>query len=87
MLNDDPVRTAAADKWRVTFSKDVPQGSWREKFLAKAQTTPEGVALGLRFEGSTLEFSCPDSWDRQPLRLALRVRMRVINELLKATKP
>jgi hypothetical protein len=42
MLNNDPVRTSATDRWRVTFSEELPQGSWRDKFLAKARATSEG---------------------------------------------
>jgi hypothetical protein len=87
MLNNDPVRTSVADRWRITFSEELPQGAWRDKFLAKAQATPEGHALRLSFEGSTLEFDCPDSEDREILKLALHSRQRLINELLKATKP
>jgi len=56
-------------------------------FLASAQATPEGRALGLSFEGSTLAFNCPDSADEGTLKSALHTRMRLINELLKATKP
>ena len=87
MLNNDPVRTSATDRWRVTFSEDLPQDSWGDRFLARAQATPEGRALELSFEGSTLEFTCPDAWDREMLKSALRSRTRLINELLKATKP
>jgi hypothetical protein len=50
-------------------------------------TTSEGRALRLSFAGSTLEFDCPDSEDRETLRLALWSRQRFITELLRATKP
>lgn len=51
MLNSDPSRTDADDRWRSTFSEELPQGPWRDQFLAKANATPEGQALALSFEG------------------------------------
>jgi hypothetical protein len=87
LLNNDPVPTSVADRWRITFSEEVPRGFWRDEFLAKAQATLEGRALRLSFEGITLEFNCPYYEDRQRLEAALRSRHRLINELLKATKP
>ncbi len=87
MLNNDPVRTGTADRWRVTFSEELPQGPWRDKFLSRAQLTSEGRALGLNFEGRTLGFNCPDFEDRETLKVALQSRIRFINELLELTKP
>jgi len=31
--NDDPVPTSVADRWRISFSKEVLQGFWRNEFL------------------------------------------------------
>ena len=87
MLSNDPVPISISGRWRITFAEDLPEGSWREAFLAKAQATPVGRALGLSFEGTTLEFDCPDSLAREARRLALQSRIRLINELLKETKP
>jgi hypothetical protein len=87
MLNNDPVRAAATGRWRITFAEELPEGAWRARFLAKAQSTMNGRALDLTFEGTTLEFSCPDLDEPAALGPALRERTRLINALLKETKP
>ena len=87
MINNDPVRTSATDRWRVTLAEEAPQGAWRDKFLAKAESTPAGRTLELSVEGRTVVFSCPDSDNSETLKSALHSRMRLIAELLKETKP
>ena len=57
--NSDPVRTHVSGRWRITLSRVMPEGSWRERLLERAQAIPEGRALRLTVDGSTLEFARP----------------------------
>jgi hypothetical protein len=45
--NADPVRTRVPGRWRITLSRVMPEGSWRERLLELAQAIPEGQALRL----------------------------------------
>jgi len=65
--NTDPVRTHVPGRWRITLSRVMPEGSWRERLLERAQAIPEGQALRLTVDGGTLEFDCPDTDDREVL--------------------
>jgi hypothetical protein len=38
----DPVRTPVPGRWRITLSRVMPEGSWRERLLELAQAIPEG---------------------------------------------
>jgi hypothetical protein len=79
----DPVRTQVPGRWRITLSRVMPEGSWRERLLELAQAIPEGQALRLTVEGSTLEFDCPDTDDREALREHLHTRTRLIYLLIR----
>ena len=81
--NTDPVRTHVPGRWRITLSRVTPEGSWRERLLELAQASPEGQALRLAVDGSTLEFDCPDADDREVLREHLHTRTRLINLLIR----
>lgn len=47
-------------RWRITLSR-MPEGSWPERLLERAQALPEGQALRLVVNGSALEFECRDA--------------------------
>ena len=81
--NTDPVRTHVPGRWRITLSRVRPEASWREQFLERAQAIPEGQALRLAVEGSTVEFDCPDADDQGVLREHLHTRIRLINLLVR----
>lgn len=81
--NTDPVRTQVPGRWRITLSRVMPEGTWRERLLELAQAIPEGQALRLTVDGSTLEFDCPDTDDREALREHLHTRTRLINLLIR----
>jgi hypothetical protein len=83
--NTDPVRTHVPGRWRITLSRVVPGGSWRERLLELAEASPEGQALHLAVEGSTVEFGCPDTDDQGVLRDHLHTRIRLINLLIRET--
>jgi hypothetical protein len=44
---------------------------------------PDGQALRLAIEGSTVEFDCPDTDDQGVLREHLHTRIRLINLLIR----
>jgi hypothetical protein len=79
----DPVRTDMPGRWRITLSRVIPEGSWRERLLELAQAMAEGQKLGLAVEGSTVEFDCPDTDDQGVLREHLHTRIRLINLLIR----
>jgi hypothetical protein len=79
----DPVQTDVPGRWRITLSRAMPEGSWRERLLELAQAMPEGQKLGLAVEGSTVEFDCPDTDDQGVLREHLHTRIRLINLLIR----
>jgi len=81
--NADPVRTHVPGRWRITLSRVKPEASWRGQFLERAQAIPEGQALRLAVEGSTVEFDCPDTDDQGVLREHLHTRIRLINLLIR----
>jgi hypothetical protein len=81
--NTDPVRTRVPGRWRITLSGVMPEGSWRARLLELAQAMPEAQKLGLTVEGSTLEFTCPDTDDQGVLRDHLHTRIRLINLLIR----
>ena len=81
----DPVRTDVPGRWRITLSRVMPEGSWRERLLELAQAMPEGQKLGLAVEGSMVEFDCPDTDDEGVLREHLHTRIRLINLLIRET--
>jgi hypothetical protein len=79
----DPGRTDVPGRWRITLSRVMPEGSWRERLLEVAQAMPEGQKLGLAVEGSTVDFDCPDTDDQGMLREHLHTRIRLINRLIR----
>ena len=81
--NTDPVRTQVPGRWRLILSGVLPEGSWRERLLELAQAIPEGQALRLAVDGSTLEFDCPDTDDQGVLRGHLHTRIQLINLLIR----
>ena len=81
--NTDPVRTEVPGRWRITLSRVMPEGSWRERLLELVQAMPEGQKLGLAVEGSTVDFDCPDTDDQGVLREHLHTRIRLINLLIR----
>ena len=81
--NTDPVRTHVPGRWRITLSNVRPEGSWREHLLERAKAMPDGQALRLAGEGSTVEFDCPDTDDHGVLREHLHTRIRLINLLIR----
>ena len=81
--NTDPVRTHVPGRWRITLSNVTSEGSWREHLLERAQAIPDGQALHLAVEGSTVEFDCPDTDDQGVLREHLHTRIRLINLLVR----
>ena len=81
--NTDPVRTHVPGRWRITLSNVRPEGSWREHLRERAKAMPDGQALRLAVEGSTVEFDCPDTDDQGVLREHLHTRIRLINLLIR----
>jgi hypothetical protein len=66
----------------MIFPEALPEGEWRTTLLRLASGTTEGRALALAFEGSTLEFDCPDPPEREQLKDELRRCTRIINDLI-----
>jgi hypothetical protein len=81
--NADPVRTHVPGRWRITLSRVMPKGAWRDRLLERAQAIPEAQPLRLTVEGSALEFDCPDTDDQELLREHLHTRIRLINLLIR----
>jgi hypothetical protein len=79
----DPVRTQVPGRWRLILGGVMAEGSWRARLLELAQAIPEGQALRLAVEGSTVEFDCPDTDDQGVLREHLHTRIRLINLLIR----
>jgi len=76
-----PTRTNIPGRWHMIFPEALPEGAWRATFLRFASETPAGRQLALAFEGSTLEFNCPDPPDREHLKAELTRCTRIINDL------